>query len=185
MKNIKIKYILATVLFLAAGTAIIYAYASYNECRCAQSSPGITNEAATCCPLSATYRSNFSNNCCKNLSGAWVSGTPDSSGNCPVTCGWVKNGTRQNVTVYCVSQQGNSSCYIENSVTKSYDNLGTCDLAHKGATNYVVGGGNNNCGSTGQNSGCSCQPSGSQGSGGVICPGAQTGWNDPYICQCS
>jgi len=75
-------------LFFAAGTALIYAYANYTECRCNQATPGPSVTIATCC--SAQYggygTSNGDSRCCSSPK-YWLSNfhncyTPCSSVNC-------------------------------------------------------------------------------------------------------
>jgi len=67
-----IRNALALILFFAAGAAIIYGYASYDDCRCNQGSPGI-DIPTRCCPYNyAGYGvSDNDPNCC-SYPKAWV-----------------------------------------------------------------------------------------------------------------
>ena len=158
-----IRNMLAVVFALTAGTVIIYAYGSYNECRCNQASPGIS--LSICCANGwGGYGGSGDTRCCSS-GYSW-----DSVGK--TCCGWTTNTIIQPVTQQCV-QQNTGTCYIENSVTYGLPNRPACTVAKKG-TIWTVPGANSGV----------CVPKGTN-SGGVICPGAVTGWNQPYQCNCS
>jgi len=126
-----IKNMLAVVFVLTAGTAVAYAYSSYNECRCNQASLGSVT-AYTCCVGGwGGYGGSGDSRCCSSVGSTYVWDSANKK-----CCGWAQS-TASSAQKYCTPTSGSTKCTMEyNNTTQP-----TCNYANRNITwtNYTGG----------------------------------------------